>query len=591
LSQSSIGVAVIGAGMAGRAHASGYRSAPAVFTPDLPDVRLVAIADAHRPFADDTARRYGYQRAETSWQAIAEAADIDAVSVVVANDLHREIVEALLDAGKHVLCEKPLAPSVADGQAMADRASKSDRIAAVGFTFRRSPAINAIRQQVTDGVLGPVVDFHGHYWCDYGFDAAAPMSWRYRGGPGSGALADIGTHLVDVGEFLCGPVDSVRGTVLSTVVPDRPVALGTAVGHAAGVPVSDVTEPVENEDIAIFTATFAGGATGTFSVSRVAFGLANALGFEVFCRRGAAAFDLSRASEFTIADRTPGRVVNGYRPGQFEQAGITLTGLNVNGNPLNPDHEVGPKHKHDLRQAITLAGLLGVGRIVAMSGLPAAHPGGRAASWVVNPWDSQFLDTLDYQWRDVVIPFWTDIEARARDAGVKVCIEMHPHNAVFNPGTMERLATEINATHVGAEMDPSHLFWQGIDPVAAIEKLGDLVYHAAAKDTRINEQYCRVYGVLDDRFERVPAEENPVNIGGRNTLNRWPADASWQFVAVGRGHDQDFWVRFLTALNAVDPGMAVNIEHEDAELGQLEGLCQAAGNLIAAAAAAGIPVT
>jgi sugar phosphate isomerase/epimerase len=210
---------------------------------------------------------------------------------------------------------------------------------------------------------------------------------------------------------------------------------------------------------------------------------------------------------------------------------------------------------------------------------------------VVNPWDSQFLDTLDYQWGEVVIPFWTDIESRARDAGVKVAIEMHPHNVVFNPGTMERLATEINATHVGAEMDPSHLFWQGIDPVAAIEHLGSLVYHAAAKDTRINERNCRVYGVLDDRFERVPAGQNPVNIGGRNTLNRWPADASWQFVAVGRGHDQDFWVRFLRALYAVDPGIAVNIEHEDAELDQIEGLRQAAKNLTAAAAAAGLTVS
>ena len=325
MSKPSIGVAVIGAGMAGRAHANGYRSAPAVFSADLPQVRLVAIADAHEPFAVDTARRYGYERAETSWQAIAEAADIDAVSVVVANDLHREIVEALLDAGKHVLCEKPLAPSVADGQAMVDRAEKSDRVAAVGFTFRRSPAINAIRQQVTEGVLGPVMHFNGHYWCDYGFNPDAPMSWRYKGAPGSGALADIGTHLVDLGEFLCGPVESVRGTVLSTVVADRPIALGAAVGHAAAVPVSDVREPVENEDIATFSATFADGATGTFSVSRIAYGMANALGFEVFCRGGAAAFDLSRAAEFTIADPTPAPAVNGYRQVQIEPAHPYIT--------------------------------------------------------------------------------------------------------------------------------------------------------------------------------------------------------------------------------------------------------------------------
>src|SRR5207253_11369158 len=121
-----IGVAVIGAGMAGRAHASGYRSAQAVFGTDLPEVRLVAIADAHEPFAVDTARRYGYQRAETSWEAIAAAPDIDAVSVVVANHLHRPIVEALLAAGKHVLCEKPMAPTVADAEAMAEAARSEE---------------------------------------------------------------------------------------------------------------------------------------------------------------------------------------------------------------------------------------------------------------------------------------------------------------------------------------------------------------------------------------------------------------------------------------------------------------------------------
>ena len=312
-----IGVAVIGAGMAGRAHAHGYRAAPGVFGSELPPVRLVAVADAHEPFARDTAQRYGYERAETSWEAIAEAPDIDAVSVVVANRLHREIVEGLLEAGKHVLCEKPLAPSVADGEAMAERAGKTDRVAVVGFTFRRSPAISAVREQVTDGVLGPVRHFNGHYWCDYGFAADSPMSWRYQGGLGSGALADIGTHLVDVGEFLCGPVRSVRGALLETIIADRPVPLGTVVGHAAGVPVSDERVPVGNEDIATFTALFTDGAVGTFSVSRIAYGLPNALGFEVFCADGAAAFDLGRAAEFTIADSSPAPVVNGYRQVQL----------------------------------------------------------------------------------------------------------------------------------------------------------------------------------------------------------------------------------------------------------------------------------
>jgi len=273
--------------------------------------------------------------------------------------------------------------------------------------------------------------------------------------------------------------------------------------------------------------------------------------------------------------------------GLFSSAGVTLTALNCNGNPLHADPEVRDKHGNDVREAISLAALLGVGRVVTMSGLPASEPGGRLPSWTVLPWDSAYLDARDYQWQEVAVPYWKDIQARARDADVKVCIEMHPHNLVYNPATMERLAGEIGATHVGAEMDPSHLFWQGIDPVAALDRLGGLVYNAAAKDTRINPA-ARVNGVLDDRFGRVsPDEPGAVSLGGRYTLSRWPQDSSWDFVAVGRGHDVGFWTGFLQALQRIDPDMAVNIEHEDQELDQMEGLRYAAGTLRTAASRLG----
>jgi sugar phosphate isomerase/epimerase len=273
--------------------------------------------------------------------------------------------------------------------------------------------------------------------------------------------------------------------------------------------------------------------------------------------------------------------------GLFAAEGVTLTALNCNGNPLDPNPEVGPRHAQDVRDSIELAALLGVKRVVTMSGLPAAEPGGRLPSWTVEPWHSVFLDARDHQWNQVGIPFWTDVQARARDVDVRVCIEMHPHNLVYNPATMERLASEIDATHVGAEMDPSHLFWQGIDPVAALQRLGGLVYNAAAKDTRINPA-ARVNGVLDDRFGRVrPDEPGAVSLGGRYTLSRWPEDSSWDFVAVGRGHDLAFWTEFLRALRKIDPDMAVNIEHEDRELDQLEGLRRAAETLLEAAAAVG----
>jgi predicted dehydrogenase len=300
----SLGVAVIGAGMVGRAHANAYRQAATVFGSGLPEIRLVAIADAHEPFATETARRFGYERAETGWQAVAAAPDVDVVSVAVANALHREVVEGLLAAGKHVLCEKPLAPSAADGAAMVAAAQRSDRVAAIGLTFRRSPAIAAVREQVRGGEVGPAQHFTGCYWCDYGCDPDAPMSWRYRGGPGSGALADIGSHLVDLGELFCGPVASVSGTRFLTATKDRPVPLGVAVGHAGGVAVGDTREPVENEDVATFTAQFAGGAVGTFAVSRIAHGHANTLTFEVAGERGGAAFTLDRAAEYTLGNRT-----------------------------------------------------------------------------------------------------------------------------------------------------------------------------------------------------------------------------------------------------------------------------------------------
>jgi predicted dehydrogenase len=321
----SIGVAVIGAGMAGRAHAAGYRSASTVYGEGLPEIRLAAIADVNPAFATDTARRFGYARAEAGWEAVAAADDVDVVSVVVANPLHRQIVEGLLDAGKHVLCEKPMAPTVEDAEAMVAAAKASGRETGIGFVFRRSPAIGAIREQLASGAVGRPLHFNGHYWCDYGVDPRGPMSWRYKGGPGSGALSDIGSHLIDLAEFVCGPIRSVRGAVLSTFVTERALPLGAAVGHAAAE-VSDVTEPVENEDLVTFTATFASGATGTLSASRAAYGLANSLGFELFTSSGAATFDLARAGEFGFIDGAPAGPTQGFRQVLVGPAHPYLTG-------------------------------------------------------------------------------------------------------------------------------------------------------------------------------------------------------------------------------------------------------------------------
>lgn len=267
----------------------------------------------------------------------------------------------------------------------------------------------------------------------------------------------------------------------------------------------------------------------------------------------------------------------------FASRGMELTGLNCNGNPLDPLPGVGPQQANDVRKSIKLAGLLGVRNVVTMSGTPGSDPDAKYPSWVVNPFNSVQMDVLDYQW-GVATEFWTDIDALARASDVKVAIEMHPHNLVFSPVTLEKLVESTAATNVGAEMDPSHLMWQGMDPAACIRHLGPLVFHAAAKDATLCPG-IDVRGVLDTSFGRV-AEDDPnrVPTGIGTWCSAWPTNPAWKFVAVGIGHDTAYWTDFLRALEEVDPNMAVNIEHEDADYSQLDGLALAAKNLRSAAA-------
>ena len=225
------------------------------------------------------------------------------VSVVVANFLHREIVEALLASGKHVLCEKPLSDNIEDAQAMihaAEDAESKGVIARIGLTYRRSPAVAHIRDLVLSGELGKVLHFSGHYWTDYGSNPMAPISWRYKGPNGSGALADVGSHLTYLAEFVAGSdFSEVRGGQLSTVITQRPKPLGAVVGHEGGA-VSDEFEPVENDDVASFSGNFAGGGTATIQVTRISQGHPNTLGFELFCEKGSVFFDFRKPGEFHI---------------------------------------------------------------------------------------------------------------------------------------------------------------------------------------------------------------------------------------------------------------------------------------------------
>jgi predicted dehydrogenase len=312
MSQQPLSVAVIGAGMAGRSHAAGYRQVNTVFGEGLPPVRLAAIADANEALARDGARRYGFEKAVFSWEEVIEDPSIDAISIVVGNALHRPIAEAAIAASKHVLCEKPLAGSMEDARAMVALEKDADVVTAVGYTYRRSPAIAAIRDHVRNGELGQLSLFSGRYWCDYACDPRSPLTWRFQDGPGSGALGDIGAHVMDAAEYLCGPIVAVSGGALSIQVPERPLPLGAVVGHGAA-PVSDEVGKVENEDTAMFTARFESGLTGSFSVSRTAFGMPNGLGFDVYGLGGRVAFDFHRPAEYLLDDSQPEARTRGAR--------------------------------------------------------------------------------------------------------------------------------------------------------------------------------------------------------------------------------------------------------------------------------------
>lgn len=307
----TIGIAVIGAGMAGKAHAAAYRVAPTLYESTLPDLRYVSIGDMNAEVGREAARRYGYERSDTDWRAIADDPDIQVVSVVIANSLHLEVVRGLIEAGKHVLCEKPLSDTLASARKMADLAREASSVVRIGLTYRRQPGVAAIRDWIQDGTLGRVLHFSGRYWCDYGCNPMAPMSWRYKGPMGSGALADLGSHLTYLSEFLCGGITAVSGGAFATAIKKRPVPLGAVVGHGLAA-VSDRKETVENDDYAAFTAFF-GETRGSLEVSRVAAGYPNGLDFEVFCENGAASFHQDTPSQVRLYlnDDHPGR--NGYR--------------------------------------------------------------------------------------------------------------------------------------------------------------------------------------------------------------------------------------------------------------------------------------
>jgi len=301
-------VAMIGYGFMGAAHSQGWRTAPRFF--DLPAEPVMAVivgCDAAR--VEDARRRFGWQRAETDWRAVVEDPEIDVIDICTPGDSHAEIAIAALDAGKHVLCEKPLANTVAEAEAMtaaAERAAARGIRSMVGFSYRRVPAIGFARSLVQEGRLGRIRQVRALYLQDWLRDEDGPMTWRLdKASAGSGSLGDIGAHAIDLVEHLTGSsLSGVSGT-LTTFVEERPL-LGEGVGLSGTA--SAERGHVTVDDAAWFTARLDGGAAdgaiGAFEATRYATGRKNALRIELSGSLGAIAFDLEEMNELQFYDAT-----------------------------------------------------------------------------------------------------------------------------------------------------------------------------------------------------------------------------------------------------------------------------------------------
>ena len=305
-------VAMIGHGFMGAAHSQGWRVAPRFFP--LPFRPEMTVLVGRRPEAvAAAAETWGWAETATDWREVIARDDIDVIDIVTPGDSHAEIAIAALQAGKHVLCEKPLANTVAEAEAMADAAAAAHARgvrAMVGFTYRRVPAVTFMRDLIAAGKVGRVQQVRAAYRQDWLVDPEAPLAWRLqKEHAGSGALGDIGAHIIDMTQFVTGQtVDSVSG-VLDTIVARRPLlGEGSGLSGTAGEGYGDVTV----DDVAIFTGRLAEGALVSFEATRFATGRKNALTVEVSGDAGALAFDLEDLNTLRFYDRTAPGELQGF---------------------------------------------------------------------------------------------------------------------------------------------------------------------------------------------------------------------------------------------------------------------------------------
>jgi len=234
-------------------------------------------------------------------------------------------------------------------------------------------------------------------------------------------------------------------------------------------------------------------------------------------------------------------------------SGLQISSLSCHGNPLHPDRTIAAAHHKAFESSVRLAAKIGVPVVTTFSGCPGDHVGAKYPNWVTCPWPPDFLQILDWQWNKVAIPYWKKQAIFAAERGVKIAFEPHPGFLVYNPETMLRMREACGST-LGANFDPSHFFWQGIDPVKAVRALEGAIHHVHAKDTGLYPINADINGYLDTKH--YGDEKN----------------RSWIFRTVGYGHGADFWCDFVSTLRLCGYDGTLSMEHEDSLMSPAEGL-------------------
>jgi predicted dehydrogenase len=323
-----LNVAMIGSGFMGKAHALAYANMPIHFHPAPAIPHRAVVVDVTDALAEQARDRLGFDEASADWRAVVERDDIDIVDICTPNDSHAEIAIAAARAGKHIICEKPLARSVAEATGMVRAAEEAGITHQVAFNYRHTPAIQFAKQLIDDGRIGEVLSFRGHYMQDWSADPNTPSSWRFsRATAGSGALGDIGTHILDAARFLLGDIEAVTA-IAKTHVTERP-RTSSAFDQLAAGDKSGAGErvPVDVDDAVYGLLRFRSGVVGTLEATRNAYGRKNHLGFEIQGTLGTLVFDYERLGELQVMLAEDPPHLQGFRTiqtGPFQPYGDKL---------------------------------------------------------------------------------------------------------------------------------------------------------------------------------------------------------------------------------------------------------------------------